>query len=150
MRRTVTVTIPGVKSDKPGERDNGKVFEITEMPSFQAERWCAKAKALGAQAYSIPVPSGDSGEAAALANMGIDPAKMGLALTDPSLDEIWQYVKYRHKPGNPPLDITFDENSMIEEIDTIMFLRMEALKVQLGFSGGGNRPSSESSPNTTG
>jgi hypothetical protein len=152
MRRTITITIPGVHSDKPGERDNGKVFEITEMPADAAERWCLRARILLAEATNQPMPeASDSGEAAALAAMGIqfNNLRIWRALSSPDLDEVWNYIQYRHKAGQPALPITTGENSVIEEIDTRLRLRSEALMLNLGFSKAAERRESAAEPVST-
>lgn len=43
MRQTKTITVPGRRSDVPGERDNGKVFIVTEMSAYDAEAWSNRA-----------------------------------------------------------------------------------------------------------
>lgn len=152
-RRTIKVTIPGVRSENAGERDNGKIFTITEMPADQAERWCLKARILISEAMGIATAEpANAGEAAALAKIGIDFGNLRIwrALADPSLDEVWAYIEYQHAPRQPPTPIVDGENSPIEEIDTRLKLRAEALALNLGFSRGAARPSSTDSPTTTG
>jgi hypothetical protein len=151
-RRKHTVVIPGERSDHPHCRDNGKTFILTEMPADQGERWCLKARMLIAEATGTPkAEPADEGEAAALANMGIDFNNLRIwrALSDPSLDEVWNFIHYQHKPGHPALPITTGENSPIEEIETRLLLRAEALKLNLGFSQAAERLSSASGQSTT-
>jgi len=146
MRREVRITIPGARSEEPGQRDNGKVFILTEMPADQGERWCLEARVLMAEALGQPAPSASAGEAEALASMGIDLRNLRVhrALLNSRLDDMWTYVQYQHKPGAPPQPIVSGENSSIEEQSTRLLLRVEALKLNLGFSGGAERPSSDS------
>jgi hypothetical protein len=43
MRRTERLTIPGVRSETLGERDNGKVFILTEMSAYAGQDWALRA-----------------------------------------------------------------------------------------------------------
>jgi hypothetical protein len=133
-RREQRVVIPGTRSDKPGHRDDGKVFWIREMYADQAERWCVQVLVLLAEALRTEVPQHPS--AAALADKGIDfsDTRVAKALMDPSLDALWDCVTYEHKPGQPRQPILLGENSQIEEISTRARLRMEVMQLHLNFS----------------
>ena len=55
MRRTEKLTIPGVRSEEPGERDNGKTFILTEMNAYQRQDWALRALlALAASGAQLP------------------------------------------------------------------------------------------------
>lgn len=138
MRHKATITIEDQKS-----RDFGKTFILTEMPADQAERFCTQARLLILEARGLAVPDDEAG-AAALARTGIDMANIRemKALQDPSLDTLWDYVKYQHRAGAPLQAIVNGENSQIEEISTRTRLRWEVLKLNLGFSQGAEPSSS--------
>jgi len=150
MRQVKIIQLPGQASDKPGHRDGGKTFILTEMAADQAERFCARVAVLIAEAAGVNVQEPSS---ATLAEMGINFAdvRVAFALTDPDLNAlIWPCVKYRHKPTQPPQEIVEGENSQIEEISTRAKLRMEVLALHLNFSqAGASQPTSASSPPST-
>lgn len=135
-RRTVTYTVP----TKAGNRDTGKTFILTEMSADEGERWAAQAlylMAMGAENATGVKP--DSPGMAALAARGLDLASIAelRALMDPSVDEgIWKCVQYLHNPQHPPMAIGIGPESIIEEISTRSALRLEVLKLHLGFSQG--------------
>jgi hypothetical protein len=140
-RRTVTLKIPGVRSEARGARDNGKTFLIHEMPADQGERWCMTALGLifDALGKTITPEQLNVAGAAGLASAGADIAMMPVAraLMDPSLDEMWRFVEYQHAPNLPPRAIQTGENSDIEEISTRTRIRLEVLNLHTGFFGGG-------------
>ncbi len=41
-RRKETLTIPGVRSEHAGERDNGKTFVLTEMDAYSGQDWARR------------------------------------------------------------------------------------------------------------
>jgi hypothetical protein len=81
---------------------------------------------------------------AGLAASGVDPMDVAImkALQDPSLDELWDCVQYIHNPEHPPQPIYPGENCQIEEIRTRRALRMEVLKLHVGFFSGAESPNS--------
>lgn len=146
-RRTVTYTVPGVRSEKPGQRDNGKSFLITEMPVDQGERWATQALYLLAQAGAhVPegaAEAGMAGLAAAGVGIGVGFAR---ALQDPSLDALWDCVQFLPPAqGIAPQSLQAGVNSQIEEIKTRSALRMEVLTLHTGFSLGADAQKSASS-----
>lgn len=142
MRRTVTVKI-----EEEG-RDKGKVFLIEEMPADVGERWALQVLYLWSQ-IGVTMPQGvQEAGMAGLAAVGVDflTIAQARALTDPSLDVMWDYIKYQHAPDHPPQKIVSGANCQIDEIRTRKRLREEVLKLHLVFFQDGNSPSSGSSP----
>ena len=143
-RQKIEFVVPGDgPREERGHRDDGKIFLLEELDSYRAERWCATARILIAEALKVPVPSADVGEAAALASLPLDLANLRLqqALADPELDPLWEAtISYQHDPRHPPQKIRQGENCQIEEIATRQLLKMEVLKLHLGFSGGASAP----------
>ena len=131
-RRTKEVRIPS-GSDS---RDQGKVYVIHEMSALRAEKWAARALlALVASGVSIPDDVAASGMAG-VAAMGVGAFK-GVAFDalEPLMDEMLGCVSFKPDPRNPqverPLDI---EQEDVEELSTLMTLRMEVLEIHTGFS----------------
>jgi hypothetical protein len=147
-RQKLEFTIPGERSDKRGDRDGGKVFVLTEPDADKGERLSGLAKALLAEAIKVPVPSDDIGHAAGLASMGInfDDPRVDLVLLHPSLEPLWDCVKYQHDPRHPLQDIRKGENCQIEEIATRRLLRKELICLFLGFFPVASGPPTSSPP----
>ena len=135
-RRKVTYTVPGVRSEEPGQRDNGKSFLITEMPADQGERWATQAIYLLAQAgANVPLGAADAGMAGlAATGVAFTAVAIAHALQDPSLDALWDCVQFQPKdPNIPPQAIQSGINSQIEEISTRTKLRMEVMALHTAF-----------------
>lgn len=134
----VTVT-PG----RPN-RDFGKVYTLTEWPALRIEKWAGKLLlALGRSGDILPEGAASQG-LAGLA--GIDPAKLIKGLqwdeAEPLLDEMLtgppgMPIPIKVKVPNPNGDalthnLMFDSD--IEELSTLLRIRMEWLRLQTGFS----------------
>lgn len=145
-RKVESVTIPGVRTEERGQRDNGKTFVLTEMPSIQGERWATKALVLIAKAGAeLPNGAEDAGMAGlAMAPLAALPVVQ--ALQDPSLDAWWECVKYQHNPKHPLQPIFQGEACQIEEIATVNSLRMKVLEMHTGFFTEGAPSNSEAHP----
>lgn len=142
-RKVEHLTIPGIRSETPGERDNGKTFVLTEMPSIQGERWATQALSLIAKS-GVKLPTGAEGAGmAGLAVVRLASLPALQALQDPSLDAWWECVKYQHMPKHPLQPIYQGEACQIEEIGTVNLLRMKVLEIHIGFF-------SKGSPSTSG
>ncbi len=130
-----------VKISAPG-RDLGKTYALTEMPAEQAEKWGYRAlTALGRSGATIP---------AALEGTGmLGMARMGLIAlvccdykdANALLDEMMQCVRIYGTPGdNATLrDLIAGtgaegEEADIEEVETLLHLRLEVLKLHVDFS----------------
>lgn len=132
-RRSITITL------NAGDRDDGKVYTITEMPATKAEKWARRAL--------LALVKGTGGE------IPDDIAKMGFAgfayvgvqalaglnddALEPLLDEMMTCVTYHPNPANMaivrPYKPGVDECD-IEEITTLLRLRREILELHVGFS----------------
>jgi hypothetical protein len=131
MRRTKEIKI-----DDPGSRDHGKVFLLTEMSADAAERWATQALYLMTQANGTAA-TGDGMAALAASGVNFSDVAQLRALQDPSLDSLWDCIRYVHNPKHPPQSILPGDACQIEEIKTRSQLRIEVLKLHLGFSPAG-------------
>ena len=150
MLKTATVTIT-----EEG-RDKGKLFRLTEMPAWQAEKWAFRL-IQGATRAGLDVPANIASQGMlAVAYYGIAAiASMRWEDAEPLLDEMMACVKIVRDPSRP--DMVFDMlPSDIEEIGTRLHLRMEVFKLHTNFSmpGAPSKQTSEApatktaSPNT--
>lgn len=135
MRRSEKLTIPGVRSETPGERDNGKTFVLTEMDAYRGQDWALRAllalAASGAQLPEGALTGGWSG----LAGFGLTALLQApYAALHPLLEEMLRQAKYEHKPGQPLQDINPGPNCPIEEIKTFLALQTALFKLHVGFS----------------
>jgi hypothetical protein len=135
MRRSEKLTIPGVRSELPGERDNGKTFVLTEMDAYAGQDWALRALlALAASGATLPSGALASGWAG-LAGFGVTALLQApYGALKPLLDEMLAQAKYEHKPGQPLQLITPGQNCPVEEIKTFLTLQMALLKLHTGFS----------------
>lgn len=125
MRRTIDVTI----SEK--NRDEGKVFRITEKSAAEAEDWAMRALVLLTKAgVDIPANSGMAGIAAgALNHLGqlpFDDAKM-------LLDQMFTCIERVPDPSKPMMVRALVDTDT-EEVMTRIRLRGEVLALHTGFS----------------
>lgn len=138
MRRTEKLVIPGVRSEAPGERDNGKTFVLTEMDAYTGQDWALRLLlALAASGVQLPDGAMQTGWAglASLAVTALLQAPYG-ALR-PLLDEMLGQAQYAHKPNDPKFPtqaITPGPNCPVEEIKTFFTLQMALVKLHTGFS----------------
>lgn len=127
-RKQITITI-----DRPG-RDQGKVFQITEMPAAQAERWSVRALlALGRSGVEIPDTIVSAGMAG-IATIGIR-ALFGLRFEEagPLLDELMTCIAAIPDPARPGIvrPLVADDT---EEVATLLQLKSEVFELHTGFS----------------
>ena len=119
-------------------RDYGKVFLLTEMPAAQAEKWATKALlALAKSGADLPQDVEGTGMAG-VAVMGVK-AFAGVTFSDaePLMDEMLKCIKFVPEPSKPQIvrALVMDGISDdIEEVSTIIRLRMEVLQLHVGFS----------------
>ncbi len=138
MRRTEKLTIPGVRSETPGERDNGKTFVLTEMDAYAGQDWALRALlALAASGVQLPDGALTVGWAG-LAGFGITALLQApYGALQPLLAEMLRQAKYAHEPNNPKHPLTPIDpgpNCPVEEIKTFLTLQMALLKLHTGFS----------------
>lgn len=126
-RKILTIAI-----DADG-RDRGKVFVLTEMPASQAERWALRAlSALASSGVEIPDDIANAG-LAGVARLGIQ-AFGGLPWdkAEPLIAEMFQCVAFQPDPTKPSVTRVLIEDD-IEEVATRLKLRIELLKLHIGF-----------------
>jgi hypothetical protein len=110
-------------------RDAGKKFKITEMPATKMDRWTVKAMcALGKSegASLVKFASMDMGEVFK-AFLNSDPEQ-----TQPLLDELLACCSYQKDGTSIQLKGNIVD-SIVEDFQTLFKLRMETLKLCLGF-----------------
>ena len=135
MRRTERLTIPGTRSEEPGERDNGKTFVLTEMDAYTGQDWALRAL-LALAASGVNLPDGAmTGGMAGLAAYGLTALLQApYAALKPLLDEMLAQAKYEHKAGQPLQTITPGPNCCVEEIKTFLTLQTALFRLHTGFS----------------
>ena len=132
MRRTTQITI------EAEGRDQGKKFQIEELPAQQAEEWFIRAMQLLARS-GVEVPP----EIFARGGLGFAAMGLGSILTGvgkipwqdvkPLMDEMWRCVRYISPNGTLQSDHSLVD-TQIEEVGTRLKLREEVLSLHLGFS----------------
>jgi hypothetical protein len=133
MRKVITVTI----TDEG--RDLGKVYQLTEAPAIQADKWGIRAMlALNRSGAEIPDDIMKMGLVGVLM-VGVHKLR-GVAWSDlePLVDEMMTCVRFVPTPSTPNVVRNiFPED--IEEIATLSFLRREVLKLHVDFSSPADR-----------
>lgn len=137
-RRVERFTIPGVRSEAFGERDNGKTFVMHEMDAYAGQDWALRALlALAASGADLPEGSLQTGMAG-LAGFGLTALLQApYGALKPLLDEMLAQAQYAHKPNEPkhPLTpISPGPNCAVEEIKTFLTLQLRLFKFHTGFS----------------
>lgn len=140
-RKTKTITIPGVRSEEAGQRDNGKCFLITEMPARQAEQWADRAfLALAHANVNLPSESERSGMAGIVGIVYLF-ASVQFPELAPLMDELMGCVVYvsdhvnrdTRQPITRPLIDNGAEGDDIEEVATRQMLRREVMDLHVNF-----------------
>lgn len=133
MRKSEIVTVPKWSNN----RDLGKQYLITEMPSGQSEKWALKAflmlKGSGERIPDDVVGLGMVG----VAILGINVFLRGNLRTEdlePLLDEMFTCVKIVRDQRHPDVATDLVSDDDIEEVQTRLWLRSEVLRVHTGFS----------------
>ncbi len=135
MRRTKTITLPGARSEKLGERDNGKTYLLTEMSAADAEAWALNALTLIGQA-GVNLPDGVASYGmAGLAIIGLDSLmKVDFQRALPLLKDIMNCVQFIPDPAKPfPRAIDELGGTDIEEVRTRLLLRDAVFELHTGF-----------------
>lgn len=126
-RKTINYTVTD------DNRDNGKLFLITEMPASKAESWAMRAL-LALMANGVDMPEGfENNGMAGMAEMGIK-ALSGLKweVAEPLLNEMMDCVQIVPDPTKIHVARKlFDED--IEEITTRIKLRVEVWSLHTDF-----------------
>lgn len=141
MRKTKDITVPGVRSEDQGQRDNGKTFRLTEMPARQAEAWADRALLCLAHS-ALNLPPGLVIERSGMAGV----TQIAYLLKDiafpelaPLMDELMGCVQVvpdptRTGPDGTPFVRPLREEEDIEEVATRRFLRDEVMELHINFS----------------
>lgn len=126
-RRQTTYTVEG-------GRDDGKVFVITEMPAATAERFAWKVMcACAAGGLNIPIEALKSGWSG-LSQLGPRIlTSIPYAELSPLLDEVMQCIAIAPNQNDQSKTRRVDPDD-IEEITTLITLRLEAFKLHADFS----------------
>ncbi len=135
MRRTEKLTIPGVRSETSGERDNGKTFVLSEMDAYSGQDWALRALlALAASGAVLPEGALETGWAG-LASFGVTALLQApYGAIKPLLDEMLAQAAYQHDPKHPAQPIRPGPNCVVEEIKTFLTLQLALFKLHTGFS----------------
>lgn len=129
MRHIKDVTI------KAKNRDEGKVFRVTEMPAEQSEKWAMKAfLALSQSGTEIP----DNLDKAGLAGIAVLGLKalggMKTEMAEVLMDEMFECIRYVPDPKTLPDFVRPPIGDDIEEVSTRLSLRQEVFELHTGFS----------------
>lgn len=122
-------------------RDKGKKFRITEMDVIKAEKWASRLFLVLANILEIPNnASGINGLAGAIQKYGLKSlAKIPYESLEPLYDELLDCCEYlgvgTSTMSRPLTEATASE--VIEDVSTLVKLRMEVLKLHLDFLGKG-------------
>ena len=109
-------------------RDAGKVFKIEEMPAVQMDRWITRVmSAMGKKGSSLSAIVGMTIETLLNEILKLDPKE-----NEPLLDELLACSSFKNDGTLVKMSGSM-VNSVIEDWETIFKLRVEALKVNLGF-----------------
>ena len=138
--KEVIITAPG--------RDENKIFIITESPVTQAEKWAIRAF-MGLAKAGIEIPDNvESAGLAGIAMLGMKAlASMDFREAEPLLDEMMSCVAIRPDPTNSFVRARVEND--IEEISTILKLRMEVFSLHTGFSLAADQSASTSATPST-
>jgi hypothetical protein len=117
------------------DRDNGKVFYLTEMPAMQIEQWATKVL-LGAIKGGAVIPEGIENQGlAGLVYVGLNAvAKLDYDMAAPLLREMLECAEIVPDPVARPDYRRSDIASDIEEVSTIITLREAIFELHTGFS----------------
>ena len=142
-------------------RDKGKVFLLTEMPPYQAEKWAARAfLALIESGVNIPEEVVAAGMEGLVSEAGVKAigtsllgglGKIRWELLEPLLDEMMECVRIVPDPvKNPDFSRGLNKTTEdIEEVTTLLQLRGAILKLHTGFSFAAKPSTSPASTATT-
>lgn len=121
-----------IKIDTEG-RDLGKVFQITEMPAAQAEKWALRVfLAMAKSGIEVPEDIANAG-LAGVAMMGLRSlGGMDWQYAEPLLDEMMTCAAIIPDPLKPNV-VRFLVADDIEEIATRLRLRKEIFNLHTGF-----------------
>ena len=134
--------------ETPG-RDQGKCFRVQEMPAYQGERWATRAfheimRAGGEADGYVP---GAGWEALAMAGYKSF-GRLDLAVAQPLWDELLDCVTVVPEQSRPEVFRPLLLDSDVEEIATIVQLKLEAFSIHANFSRAAADQTSTTAPQT--
>ena len=134
MRESTVVRVPAFPGTR--NRDQNKIFKITEWPAARAERWAMRMLlATNRGGGELPLDLAGIGMEG-IAIIGINTFLRG-SISDeqilPLIDELLECVECVRDAKHPEVITKLTEND-IEEIATRMWLRGEVLSLHLSFS----------------
>lgn len=134
-------------------RDKGKVFVITEMPAWVAEKWSYRLILALARA-GVDVKAIEGTGVAGVFAAGI----MAMPMLDwrdaePLLDEMMDYIKIKPDPRTdyvrPLVRSETGEGDDVEEVETFLALRSAFMELHTRFFGKGTKSKESTSESTT-
>ena len=110
-------------------RDAGKVFKITEMPAFQADRWATRALILLGKTTKGGIMALGSMEMSDIINSF---SELDYEKAEPLLQELLECCSFIKDGTSIPLKKDMID-SIVEDWTTLFKLRIEALQLNIGF-----------------
>lgn len=133
-----------------GNRDKGKMFLITELPAYRAEKWAARAfLALSRSGEDVPTHLMEAGFAGVV-YLGLRSLATGgiiFSEIEPLLDEMLECVQFVPEPSDPSVFRRLNLQTDIDEVSTIIRLRQEVFDIHGNFSKAGGNLTSTSKSN---
>ncbi len=118
-------------------RDEGKIFQITEWSAARADKWITEVTfAFNKGGGSIPLDLRGMGWEG-VAVLGINTFLRGTISAGemvPLLDELFECVKIVRDPAHPDVSGPIVSDDDIEEVATRWWLRSEVVRVHINFS----------------
>ena len=115
-------------------RDQGKTFKITEMPALKAEKWATRAF-LALAASGLDLPTDVNAGMAGIAALGLDVFRnLDFEKAEPLLDEMIECVQFQPSAQAPARELLLGNEGDIEEVGTLLTLRMAVFKLHVNFS----------------
>jgi hypothetical protein len=141
-RRVEKLTIPGVRVEALGERDNGKTFVLTEMDAYSGQDWALRALlAITAGGGKLPTGALGAGWAALAPFAASALLEASYGELAPLLAELLACARYEHDPKHPTQPILQGPNCPIEEVKTFFLLHKALFTLHTGFSVAASDPS---------
>lgn len=113
-------------------RDKGKVFILTELSSFDAEKWVWKLiPVLSVAGFDVNDDTLKGGFGAIAAMGAAAMLRMPYEFTQSLLDAMLPCIQYQHDPNHAAQPIMLDAKCQIEEISTWFQLRKAVLDLHV-------------------
>lgn len=112
-------------------RDKGKRFLITEMPAMKAERWATQVilGAMGSDGFDMS----KFGSMQNIAQIGVSVlAKLPFEVAEPLMAEMLTCIEIMPNPANPTVTRPLESDD-VEEVSSLLKLRLEVLKLHIDF-----------------